>query len=493
MPRGLPTPANSTDIKGKDGSAQFPAQGVQMSFELPPPALTADTLNSAGLDSNQLSASANSSAVSSYHLTSPNSPFNNSSAASAAKRRQSGSGKAVTAQFALPPPPTRSRKIIQVKPRQASQVESVAPAGQAPTKMTAAATAAGKSKQEKGKKKQPSSTSAARRKIARKTAHSLIERRRRSKMNEEFGVLKDMIPACTGEMHKLAILQASIEYIRYLHDCVSQLKAQNQNRAQDSSDSQPQQHGTPAFTSTSFSRPPITFGNSNAESYGQRAGNQNGKDDDVEDVEMEDDGNQEAISPTLAIKHPTKSHSHSTSHSHQASISPIVLPQDHRSQHRHQRMSSSSTTLNTALSSNTQHPHPHRKYSYSSTTSRPSITTSAATSPNFRPTTSPFIYPSSAASYTQSPQLYPYTHGDYRYFRSESIASPGYHCQLTSPALAPVGDGEERERESAAMAALMMLNCDRRSVGGGSGSGSEGAVEYKAARGDLSVKDLLSG
>jgi hypothetical protein len=37
----------------------------------------------------------------------------------------------------------------------------------------------------------------------------LIERRRRSKMNEEFGVLKDMIPACTGEMHKLAILQVS--------------------------------------------------------------------------------------------------------------------------------------------------------------------------------------------------------------------------------------------------------------------------------------------
>jgi hypothetical protein len=58
------------------------------------------------------------------------------------------------------------------------------------------------------KRKQPSATSAAGRKIARKTAHSLIERRRRSKMNEEFGTLKDMIPACTGqEMHKLAILQ----------------------------------------------------------------------------------------------------------------------------------------------------------------------------------------------------------------------------------------------------------------------------------------------
>lgn len=57
-------------------------------------------------------------------------------------------------------------------------------------------------------KKKPSATSAAGRKIARKTAHSLIERRRRSKMNEEFGTLKDMIPACRGqEMHKLAILQ----------------------------------------------------------------------------------------------------------------------------------------------------------------------------------------------------------------------------------------------------------------------------------------------
>jgi hypothetical protein len=62
-----------------------------------------------------------------------------------------------------------------------------------------------------GKRKQNNAgTTAAGRKIARKTAHSLIERRRRSKMNEEFGVLKDMIPACKGqEMHKLAILQVS--------------------------------------------------------------------------------------------------------------------------------------------------------------------------------------------------------------------------------------------------------------------------------------------
>lgn len=65
-----------------------------------------------------------------------------------------------------------------------------------------------------GGKKQPSSTSVAGKKIARKTAHSVIERRRRSKMNEEFATLKGMIPACTDqEMHKLAILQVCC-YIR---------------------------------------------------------------------------------------------------------------------------------------------------------------------------------------------------------------------------------------------------------------------------------------
>lgn len=63
----------------------------------------------------------------------------------------------------------------------------------------------------RGKRGSKEGTTAAGRKIARKTAHSLIERRRRSKMNEEFGVLKDLIPACRGqEMHKLAILQVRL-------------------------------------------------------------------------------------------------------------------------------------------------------------------------------------------------------------------------------------------------------------------------------------------
>jgi hypothetical protein len=99
-----------------------------------------------------------------------------------------------------------------MKPRaqdqaQITQPEPPAPAKAKDAKLEPAKTAAG------GKKKPASSTSVAGRKIARKTAHSLIERRRRSKMNEEFAVLKGMIPACKDqEMHKLAILQVGLPY-----------------------------------------------------------------------------------------------------------------------------------------------------------------------------------------------------------------------------------------------------------------------------------------
>ncbi|KAL2845690.1 hypothetical protein BJY01DRAFT_213849 [Aspergillus pseudoustus] len=124
----------------------------------------------------------------------------------------------------LPPPPTRTRKIIQMKPKTQSSPKPAAtsakPSAKGNTKAAANGTAQGGAK-----KKQPSATSAAGRKIARKTAHSLIERRRRSKMNEEFATLKNMIPACRGqEMHKLAILQASIDYVNYLEKCIQDLK-----------------------------------------------------------------------------------------------------------------------------------------------------------------------------------------------------------------------------------------------------------------------------
>ncbi|KAF8454186.1 hypothetical protein BGX38DRAFT_1141150 [Terfezia claveryi] len=128
----------------------------------------------------------------------------------------------------LPPPPGRSRKIIQMKPKPDAIAAESNVTSTTATTITAKGKASGV-----GRKKatapqqavQPAKPTAATRKTARKTAHSLIERRRRFKMNEEFAVLKSMIPACQGvEMHKLAILQASIEYLRYLEDCVEKLK-----------------------------------------------------------------------------------------------------------------------------------------------------------------------------------------------------------------------------------------------------------------------------
>jgi len=195
MPRveHLPTPASSTEIKGKDGS-QF--SSLQMSFELPPPAVAG------GGESRPSTASTKDSTGSSYHPSSPKSPVLPPSEVVKIRRRSSVAQTPNKDSFALPPPPTRSRKIIQMKPKAQPDEHAETPAAEGPKNN-------GPGKASPAKKKQPSSTSVAGRKIARKTAHSLIERRRRSKMNEEFGVLKDMIPACTGEMHKLAILQVS--------------------------------------------------------------------------------------------------------------------------------------------------------------------------------------------------------------------------------------------------------------------------------------------
>lgn len=211
------TPASSTDLKGQDGSKQIAS--LQMSFELPPPAL-----------SSQAKASPPDSEPS-PRQGQPKTLYPLQASETVKSRRrsstlQSNAAPTATAKdsFALPPPPTRSRKIIQMKPRTQGEAEAQSSIkdGGGGGKSGAAAPAAGGSGAAPGgnptgagtsapatKKKQPSATSAAGRKMARKTAHSLIERRRRSKMNEEFATLKNMIPACTGEMHKLAILQVS--------------------------------------------------------------------------------------------------------------------------------------------------------------------------------------------------------------------------------------------------------------------------------------------
>lgn len=68
-----------------------------------------------------------------------------------------------------------------------------------------------------------------------KTAHSIIEKKRRTKLNREFEALKIMVPACRNSiintngpnataindgMYKLTILQATVEYINYLHKVI---------------------------------------------------------------------------------------------------------------------------------------------------------------------------------------------------------------------------------------------------------------------------------
>ena len=207
-PKAPPTPAASTDLTARE------KVDLTSSFILPPAAMDG---------SEQTSVSPPESPE--YLPGRPSPPR---------KRTLSGSHKIretlPAQQYDLPPPPSRARKIIQMKPKTGST--SSVSASESPLVPTLPVPKS--SSPTASKRKQPSSTSAAGRKIARKTAHSIIERRRRSKMNEEFGVLKDMIPACEGvEMHKLAILQAGIEYVRYLEGCIKQMKVEKEQETKD--------------------------------------------------------------------------------------------------------------------------------------------------------------------------------------------------------------------------------------------------------------------
>ncbi|WYZ42893.1 hypothetical protein EsH8_VI_000592 [Colletotrichum jinshuiense] len=344
MPRPTlpPTPGSSTDIKGQDGSKDL--SSLQLSFELPPPAIIQDASRISPTDTR---ASPNAGSLSASPSKAAPYPVQPSETVKS-RRRSSAAQKASNESFALPPPPTRSRKIIQMKPRaQEEPEEAPAAAKSAGTAKAAASTPA------QSKKKQPTATSAAGRKIARKTAHSLIERRRRSKMNEEFAVLKGMIPACTGEMHKLAILQASIEYVRYLEECVAKLKAQR--------DASEARSPTESGLQTPSGRDPWGPMPQFVPRY-----------QDPDDVEMT---GSEAPSPTFPAQH---------SRSQQPSVSPALLPQDSR--HRHDSYSSVSTD--------------QRHYSYS---------TSTTTSPAFGPQAYPYGHGIGSASHSTltSPALAP--------------------------------------------------------------------------------------
>ncbi|MCJ1354491.1 MAG: hypothetical protein MMC33_004480 [Icmadophila ericetorum] len=460
MPRpGLPpTPASSTDILGKD---DVRGSSNELSFALPPPAIASSAASTSSNDSVK--------SDSSYHPVSPTSPV-------AKKQRRTANIQlsSANADFSLPPPPTRSRKIIQMKPGPAPDTKS-----SYQTTGTVAGYKRGGLGSSAAGKKTPSTTSAAGRKIARKTAHSLIERRRRSKMNEEFGVLKDMIPACRDqEMHKLAILQASIDYLRYLEQCVADLKAANGSFPPNSSYQQqrlpPQQ----------------------APTRGQEV------DEDDEDDDEEDSDQEMADSPSTSTN-----------------VSPAIHPLNTQSQnHSRRNTHSSSTTTSPALLANVATPRQQPS----------SYQTSTMPSPSFRPQSqphsslpSPAFLPQNHSSYHTSEQqhsLYGTPNAAYTISPTITSSGPGSggfhslyrstsHSAGPSPNLIPLPESMATvisdDADQEATAALLMLNTERRGTSSSSGSVSAGGsavnlvgfrdlVSGGAGGRGMSVRDLLS-
>jgi hypothetical protein len=272
-------------------------------------------------------------------------------------------------------------------------------------------------------------------------------------MNEEFGVLKDMIPACRGqEMHKLAILQvrslaklthidantfkASIEYMRYLEQCVSDLKTANSRR------------DSPSSATSELPPPPV----------------RRTLDDDDEDEDQDEDM-EDAVSPTYVEQPPAKSRytfaqaspaiyaSDRSAYTHSTTTSPAIMPHDRNGHY----------SANPSPALRPSDPH---HYSLG-----PASVRSTVTSPSIHPSPAFSAHTPSATHFSNPFHNGPPSTGP--------VAAPGsshgsVHFALTSPALKPQADREDQE----ATEALLMLNTDRRS--------------WSGARG-MSVKDLLSG
>ncbi|KAK3116492.1 hypothetical protein LTR53_003096 [Teratosphaeriaceae sp. CCFEE 6253] len=420
-PNPPPTPGSSSDIRGKEGGVAAPT------FNLPPTAYKeVDRLsNSSGTTSGNASDS-------SYRPISPPSPADLSR-----KRSAMASAPVITKDdFALPPPPTRSRKIIQMKPKE-SEVQAV-PSQSGNVSPQAAGKAPGASQASAKRKQNTAGATAAGRKIARKTAHSLIERRRRSKMNEEFGVLKDMIPACKDqEMHKLAILQASIEYLRYLEQCVTDLQAQ---------------HGSPRSQP-----PPLRVSRDTPEE----------DDEDDEDEEMAEDNENEATASTPV-----------TSTLDQSS-SAVSLPS----------LSELTTTMSNSSSVYGAGAGRHYSISSASQASYSPYFHSNQTSPAFGPQLS---HMHSAPNYVGafglgSPALRPVDSGaGVLRYATEGASRP----TETQRPQAAAGRKSDHDLDQEAATALSMLNHDRRSWRPG---GAAAADEATRTGTGMSVRDLLSG
>ncbi|OKL59806.1 hypothetical protein UA08_04587 [Talaromyces atroroseus] len=490
-----PTPAASGEFTIKDASFQAMDTMSEHSFALPPAALSPIALDKG-------SSSRKGSMIAQQTPMSPASP-----AIDAAIDRKSGtvaarvgtkraattaaSSSTMLDEFNLPPPPTRSRKIIQMKPKTAapsssnttatkqsppkksalklpSKNGSLAAASTAPlpTNINATSPTLQLSNSSNGsKRKQPSATSAAGRKIARKTAHSLIERRRRSKMNEEFATLKDMIPACRGqEMHKLAILQASIDYMNYLEDCITELKNNaSAGAGRTDSISKKQKLEPPSLAPPSPTSPELVMPPMGEESVGSESGS----------------------SSPEPLPHNNASHYSSPS------FSPYTAP--------------TASHQNLQPLDNGAHP------------ILPSPALRPLYSPQIRPETQPDSYPAQMHITNQNSSSH--NHTSWRVPQQIVSATPSpairpqQHRQSTSSIMSasiasPIFLANDSSIDHEASAALLMLNMDRRGPSsiseqaGGDGvydgisvsssSSSSSSSTNKARKMGMSVRDLLT-
>jgi hypothetical protein len=250
--------------------------------------------------------------------------------------------------------------------------------------------------------------------VARKTQHSLIERRRRFKMNEVFGTLKDMVPACAGQdsMHKLAILQETIEYMRYLQKCVTDLQAHRD---------------------THLPLPPQV--------QSSKHDLDDSEDDEKDEADEEDEDMADAVSSTPIVEDHQPPSSFHFANTSSAGFHPTISPDIPPS---HERRYSSST-------SPAQQPSDLHRYSLaSSMRSTATASSSTHTSPAFGGLTPQASQLRSLCSNPPS--------------RKDSLTNlPNF--ALPSPTLGPQADHADQE----ATKALMLLNSDRRSWGGSRG------------------------
>ena len=73
------------------------------------------------------------------------------------------------------------------------------------------------------------------RKLARKASHTIIERRRRDKINYRLSQLKEMIPSCSDRtLHKLDILDETVAYIEHIQAKLKLLESQRNAWSADS-------------------------------------------------------------------------------------------------------------------------------------------------------------------------------------------------------------------------------------------------------------------